>query len=638
MCGIAGYIDFTKKSTPDLCRKMGNALVHRGPDDEGQFFEENESAQIGFAHQRLSIIDTSSAGHQPMKLTNESLVIVFNGEIYNYKEVKNTLENLGHNFSSNSDTEVVLYAWKQWGEACIDRFKGMFAFAVFDKIKNKVFLVRDRVGVKPLYLYQKGGLLLFGSELKALMQHPKFEKKIDISSTALYMQYGYYPEPYTVFEDCIKLKAGHLMTVDLSSQKATRTAYWSLTSHFYSSQNRNKPEEEVLEEVEQLLTQSFKHRMVADVPVGVFLSGGYDSTAVTALLQKGSNQQLNTFTIGFEEEKYNEAPHAKKVAEYLGTNHHEQYCTFEDAISLIPELSQTYDEPFADSSAIPTLLVSKMAVKNVKVALSADGGDELFSGYGKYKTFEKYAKQLGPFSGSGITSKAIGTISPLLPSKKMGYNFDRRLQRIKQLIKTGVSPINAMKIGSQNLTELELKQLFISEFEIDLTNPTNFDDCIHELKNGDTLNAMLLADFKTYLVDDILTKVDRATMSVGLEGREPMLDHELAEYLASVPYALKTKNNVPKYLLKSIVHKYAPKEIMERPKMGFAIPVRQWMRNELKDVLEETLSKEKVEAAGIFNYSFVKQLKSSYLAGRDEDFTPLWFLFIFQQWHEEWVG
>jgi len=635
MCGIAGFIDFGLNSSETIAQKMGAKIQHRGPDSCGSFFENNNSYQIGFAHQRLSIIDLSKDGHQPMSLPGGNpLTIVFNGEIYNYKEVRKTLEATGVEFKTNSDTEVILCAWRKWGKECIAHFNGMFAFAVFDSLNQKVTLVRDRAGVKPLYVYQKNDVIIFGSELKSLMVHPKFEKVIDIDATALFMQYGYYPEPYTVFKNCTKLKAAHTLEIDLKNQQTTISEYWSLKHNFHSNENSNKSENEILEELEYLMTSAFDYRMVSDVPVGVFLSGGYDSTAVTALLQNSTKQAINTFTIGFEEDAYNEAPHAKKVAQYLGTNHTESYCTFKDAMAIIPKLPKIYDEPFADSSAIPTTLVSEIAVKEVKVALSSDGGDELFSGYGKYLTTKKYVEQLSKFSGSKPIENLLNIMDPLLPKSKMGFNFDRRYSRVKELISAGVSPLKSMQLSSQNLMSKELNKLFVAEIEIPFCN---FEKVLDDYSSGDPFNAMLIGDYKTYMVDDILTKVDRAAMSVGLEGREPLLDYRLAEYLASVPYALKTKDGIPKYLLKEILHKYVPKEIMDRPKMGFAIPVIKWMKNELRELLESELSEERVKSAGIFNYNEVERLKNNYLAGKNQDFNPVWFLFIFHQWHQQWM-
>lgn len=634
MCGIAGFIDFSNSSSKGILLDMGSAIKHRGPDSCGNYLANNDAFQIGFVHQRLSIIDLSEDGHQPMSLPDESLKIVFNGEIYNYKEVRRKLQDLGVEFKTKSDTEVILQAWKKWGDKSLSHLNGMFAFAIYDLINNKVTLVRDRAGVKPLYFYNNGELILFGSELKALMVHPHFKKEINLEATALFMQYGYYPEPYTVFKNCTKLKAGQTLEIDLESRQHSISEYWSLKEKFFSNENSSKSENQIIDELKGIMTSSFEYRMVSDVPVGVFLSGGYDSTVVTAMLQKSTNQTINTFTIGFEEEEYNEAHHAKKVANYLDTNHSENYCSFQDAMGIIPRLPLIYDEPFADSSAIPTTLVSEVAVKDVKVALSSDGGDELFSGYSKYRTAKQYVEHLSKFSGSKSAETVLNLMDPLMPKSKLGFNFSRRYCRLKEIIKSEVSPINWLRLSSQVLMTDELNALFVEEIEIP---NCNFNKVAEEFKHSDQFNAMLIGDYKTYMVDDILTKVDRAAMSVGLEGREPLLDYRLAEYLASVPYSMKTKNGISKYLLKEIAHQYIPEEIMTRPKMGFAIPVIDWMKNELRDLLESELSEARVSAAGVFNYAEVKRLKENYLSGKKEDFDPVWFLFIFHQWYHQWM-
>ncbi|MCB0480488.1 MAG: asparagine synthase (glutamine-hydrolyzing) [Flavobacteriales bacterium] len=631
MCGICGLIDFDNGSNLEQLTQMNATLTHRGPDAEGHFFEEIGSVQVGLGHKRLSIIDLSNHANQPMHSEDKKWAIVFNGEVYNFHEIRKELEALGETFTTQSDTEVVLKSWRKWGEKAVDRFIGMFAFAILDKTTQKLVLVRDRAGVKPLYYFHKNGVFLFGSELKALMAHPKFERVIDPDTTALYMKYGYYPEPHTVFKNCFKLPAASILEVDIKTNTSRVEAYWS------PFRNIEKPSEfsegETLERVENLLVDSFKYRMVSDVPVGVFLSGGYDSTAVTALLQKQSNQPLNTFTIGFDEKGFNEAPFASVIANRLGTNHTEEYCTHQDAQQVIPELGEIYCEPFGDSSAIPTILVSRMAKKHVKVALSADGGDELFAGYGKYKTTKKYLDMLASLPLPKVISSVMGSIKPIVPFSMLGYNAKRRYSKVEEMLASALSSTMVMKLNSAVLVPQELKKLVLnSAYEL----KTNFDltsNCGHKFED----NLMLATDYKTYMVDDILTKVDRATMSVGLEGREPMLDHRLAEFLATVPYSLKTKNEDPKYLLKTIVHKYVPKEMMDRPKMGFAVPVEKWMKDELVEMLEETLSFSAIKDAGVFNPNEVENLKRSYLNGKEEDFRAVWFLFVFQLWYNQWM-
>ena len=391
MCGIAGFVDFNGNSSIEILKKCTDALAHRGPDGSGYEIFENASVQIGLGHRRLSIIDLSSSASQPMKYKN--FHIIFNGEIYNYAEIKKSLEGLGHSFITHSDTEVILHAWEQWGSKMLQQFIGMFVLIIYDHDNNKLFACRDRAGVKPFNWYWKDGLFLFGSELKAILQHPAFTKEINLDGVAAFMQFGYVPAPHCIFKNIQKLKPGHFLTVNITTREIKTEQYWNVYDHY------NKPPlkldfTEAKEETEKILLKAFQYRMVSDVPVGVFLSGGYDSTCVTALLQKNSTQKIKTFTIGIPNAGMDEAPFAKATANYLGTDHTEYYCTEKEALEIVPQLSYYYDEPFADSSAIPTTLVSKIAREQVTVALSADAGDEIFAGYERYGYIMKYGKKV----------------------------------------------------------------------------------------------------------------------------------------------------------------------------------------------------------------------------------------------------
>ena len=390
MCGISGFIDFTKKTDRTILEKMNRIMAHRGPDGEGYGIYNSNTATIGLGHRRLSIIDLTEGGSQPQ--TFKSLHITFNGEIYNYAEIKKTLEDKGHQFNSHSDTEVILHAYAEWGSKALQQFIGMFAFVIYDEAKQKLFACRDRAGVKPFFYYWKDDLFLFGSELKALMQHPSFIKKINLDAAAAYMQLGYVPTPHCIFNNAHKLKPGHFLEVDVNSKSITATQYWNVYDAY------NQPVLKIdlpdaIAETEKLLISAFQYRMVSDVPVGVFLSGGYDSTCVTALLQANNTEKIKTFTIGVPDAGLNEAPYAKEIAAHLGTDHTEYYCTEKEAIEIVPQLPFFYDEPFADSSAIPTTLVSKIAREKVTVALSADAGDEIFAGYNRYDYMAKYGKK-----------------------------------------------------------------------------------------------------------------------------------------------------------------------------------------------------------------------------------------------------
>jgi asparagine synthase (glutamine-hydrolysing) len=607
---------------------MADTLIHRGPDDSGYELIKTDQAMIGLGQRRLSILDLSALGRQPMEF--EQLMLVLNGEIYNFMEIRSELEAFGYAFSSSSDTEVVLKAYHKWGVDCVQRFIGMFAFVVYDRQARKVILIRDRAGVKPLYWYFHQGLFLFSSELKSFHCHHGFQKEIDINALAMYLKYGYIPEPYAIFKYTRKLKAGHFLELDLDTRagEPRETCYWNVLDS-YNKPKLNIDEAEAMEETERLLKSSCEYRMVADVPVGMFLSGGYDSSAVTALLQTGRTERLKTFSIGFHEEKYNEALFASQVAEHLGTDHTEYYCTQKDALDIIPLLPEIWDEPFGDASAIPTTLVSRLARENVTVSLSADGGDEVFGGYGKYTSIRKKLRildRMPQFSKELIQNGLESSLVHKVAEKYGVLNAAERMNRW------------ATMIHGDEKSLLKLGTTFIqSEIDFLLLHPSrplssNFDIDIDQ----DWLSNILALDYKTYLVDDILTKVDRATMSVSLEGREPLLDHRLVEFVARLPEDYKIRGNDKKWLLKQIVHNYLPKQIMDRPKKGFAVPIFEWFREELKDYLLYYLDELRLREAGIFRPEPIVQLRDGYLAGDQTNITKLWFLLMFEMWREKW--
>jgi asparagine synthase (glutamine-hydrolysing) len=631
MCGIAGFCDFSKKSSNDILKNMTNVLHHRGPDDSGYFYNENAYSQIALGHRRLSILDLSIHGHQPMSF--EHLDIVFNGEVYNFKEIKKELLELGYCFYSDSDTEVILKSYHKWGIKAVDKFNGMFAITIYDKKNNKLILIRDRAGVKPFYYYKKDSLILFSSELKSFHQHPNFQKEINKNSLFLYLQFGYIPEPHSIFKDTYKLKAGHFIEIDLKSQKFEEKKYWDVID-FYNKPKLDISEDQAIETTEELLKSSFEYRMVSDVPVGVFLSGGYDSSVVTAILQSGRTEKLNTFTIGFKEKGFDEAPYAKDVAKYLGTNHTEYYCTQRDALEIIPKLCEIYDEPFGDSSAIPTILVSQLARKDVTVSLSADGGDEIFAGYSKYTTTLNYFNKFSfiPNSIKFALSLTMDNINPnYIPILNKTYNFSTRYEKINGILKSK-DIIEAMKYTSEYFTLKERKAILKTSFE---NLETNFDSKISDIT--DDINKMLAIDYKTYMVDDILAKVDRATMSVSLEGREPLLDYRLIEFVSQLPSNLKYKDGDKKWLLKQITHKYLPKKMMDRPKQGFGVPLTEWFRDELKDYFMVYLDEKRIEKEGLFDSKEIIELRDSYLLGNKENVQKLWFLLMFEMWYEKWM-
>ena len=640
MCGIAGFIDFKKNTSCEDLEKMTHTLTHRGPDAFGVKDFNFDHFQLGLGHRRLSIIDLSEGGKQPMSFKN--YWICFNGEIYNYNEIKKELIHLGHTFESTSDTEVVIHAYEEWGSSCLHKFIGMFAFAVVNTIDNKIFCARDRAGVKPFFYYFKDGLFLFSSELKPFHEHPRFQKKLDKNAIAAFMQYGNVPTPHCIFENCFKIRPGHYMELNIdetSFQKmslAHQKEYWNV----YDGYNQPKLDlsfEEAKKKTEDVLSDACNYRMVSDVPVGVFLSGGYDSASVTALLQKERTDKLKTFTISVPDIGLDEAPFAKEIANYLGTNHTEIECTHKEAIELIGDLPYYYDEPFADSSAIPTTLVSLAARKHVTVALSADAGDEVFAGYNRYDYIQRYGQKINKIPSFLRTAMVYGMDkipSNYIPVLRNKYNFHNRYEKVKGVLKNP-SEEQIMLSLSQQFTDRQINDLF--KRKITPLNTAYFSEELEE-KYFSSLSYMMAIDYQTYLVDDILQKVDRATMTASLEGREPYLDHRLIEWAARLPDHYKYHKGEKKYILKEILHQYIPKEMMDRPKMGFAIPIANWLQNDLRELVEEYINSEKIEKQGVFNVAYVEDIKRNFYAGKKEFDVKMWYLLMFQMWYEKWMN
>lgn len=636
MCGITGFIDRTgnhqDKDGRKIIQKMTDTLYHRGPDGGSTEILDLQTVQIGLGHRRLAIIDLTDHGKQPMMF--QDLWITFNGEVYNYQEIKKELTNLGHTFTGNSDTEMILHAFTEWGEKCLDRFIGMFAFVIINIREQKVFAARDRAGVKPFFYYHKNGLFLYASELKAFHEHPGFSKVIDPSAVAAFMQYGNVPTPHCIFTDCLKLKPGHFLTYDIKNDRVETTQYWNL----YDCYNKPKLElsfNEALNQTEELLTNAFNYRMVADVPVGVFLSGGYDSVSVTSLLQKDRTERLKTYTIAVPDIGLNEAPYAKEISQHLGTDHTEINCTQQEAIDLIPNLPHAYDEPFGDSSAIPTTLVSLMAKKHVTVALSADGGDEIFAGYNRYDYLMRHGKKIAnlpsPFRKSiaGMMEMVPADKIPVLKNK---YNFHNRYEKLKGILRDP-SPEKIMQSLTWQFEPERLNELMAQKFDLLETAYSS-----KELKKEyyTPLSYMMAIDYTTYMLDDILQKVDRATMTASLEGREPFMDQRIIEFAARLPDEYKYHQGIKKYILREVVHRHVPKEMMDRPKMGFAIPIADWLRTDLRDLLETYLSEDRIKKEGFFQWDYVSKLKTQFLLGKKEFDLKIWYLLMFEMWMEKW--
>lgn len=630
MCGITGFIDNKKSTSLSVLDQMVQTLKHRGPDDSGAELYEEDDVMIGFGQTRLSIIDLSPAGHQPMKYQN--LSIIFNGEIYNYREIKEILKKLGHRFKSTSDTEMILHAFQEWGPECVERFIGMFAFVLYDRKDRKVYAFRDRAGVKPLFYYQNKGLFLFGSELKAILQHPDFEKNIDLSAVRSYFDFGYVPSPYCIFKKTHKLEPGSYLVYDIKKGTIAHHIYWDSTE-YYRLPKLSISYEEAKEELHTLLKSAFQYRMVADVPVGVFLSGGYDSTAVAAILQSRIGTNLKTFTIGFEEGN-NEAPYAQNTARFLGTNHHEYTCTSREAQEIIPTIPQYYDEPFADSSAIPTMLVSRFARQYVTVALSADAGDELFAGYSSYPDFinklqwmNKIPDALKPSSSilfSGLSS-LIPVSQPVLKHKLEGLSRAMNRNHLQQAVNLFRITNSLPKVYSNRLLAVDTAE-YKTKFNL---NPAGF-SCEAEIA--------LAVDYQSYLQNDILTKVDRATMSVSLEGRDPLVDHRLLEFSAQLPFDYKYDGVSTKKILKEIVHEYVPREMMDRPKSGFSLPIYSWLRDELSYLVDEHLNEKELSVSGFFDVKFLLRQIELFKLNKLHYSPLIWKMLMFQMWYKRWIN
>ncbi|MBX2889186.1 MAG: asparagine synthase (glutamine-hydrolyzing) [Ferruginibacter sp.] len=634
MCGITGFVDFGCTSELDDLNNMTDALQHRGPDDRGTEFFSLEKFTIGLGFQRLSIIDLSKKASQPMWYKH--WCIIYNGEIYNFEALRSELQALGHVFNSLSDTEVILHAWDEWKEKAFYRFNGMFAFVIYNALDSSIVAVRDRTGVKPLYYYWNDGLFMFSSELKSFHSHPRFKKELSKQAVLQYIQYGYILAPYSIFENTFKLPAGHSLTFSPQTQGMEIKQYWNVFD-YYDKPKLNISYVEAKEEIRRLLLSAAQCRMVADVPIGIFLSGGYDSTAITALLQTGRTEKLNTFTIGLEEEAYNEAVYAKKVAGFLGTNHSEQYCTQKEVEDIIPTIPFFCDEPFGDSSIIPTMLLSRLAKKQVSVALSADAGDEIFGGYKKYSLaldlFKKISKIPEPIRGTAA-SIFSALPNPLLSQIFRNDAVVTKKSRLAQAIRNPNMIYIMDDVLSHSYAPLQLEELLSFNLPIPSSLTTISSSLASDVND---FEKMMAVDYKTYLPDDILVKVDRASMSVGLEARCPLLDYRIVEFTAQLPASFKLKNSITKKILKDIVHDLVPQELVNRPKMGFGVPIVDWLRKNPGVYLEEYFSPKALDAHGLFKQEGINKVLREWKAGNKSYYSLFWFLLMFQLWYKRWM-
>lgn len=624
MCGIAGFVEHTPTRGAEeraaLLDQMCKVIAHRGPDEQGA--EVRGAAALGM--RRLSIIDLAG-GHQPMSGCDPAVTLVFNGEIYNFRELQRDLESRGHKFKTHSDTEAIVHAYEEFGARCVDHLRGMFAFAVWDQNKRELFVARDRAGKKPLYYsLTKSGALVFGSELKSLLLHPDIEREINVEALDTYVTFGYVPDPLSIFEGVHKLPPGHTLTFDGS--RVVVDQYWDFPTE---TDAEPRDEEEYVEELRALLDEAVRLRLVADVPLGAFLSGGVDSSAVVGLMARHTSQPVKTFSIGFKEDSFDELKYARVAAKHFATDHHEFIVT-PDICQIVDELVWHFDEPFADSSAIPTHAVSKLARAHVKVVLSGDGGDELFAGYTRYVVERR--RSLFDRVPRPVRRGLMMPLSRALPHGAWGRNY---------IYNSAQDTIGRYVDSLSIFSNLNKRLLYTEDFRRALAGRLSASDRFTEIASrvnaNDPLGAMLYLDSKTYLPGDILTKVDRMSMAVSLEARVPLLDHKLIEFAARVPSSMKMRGLETKHLFKRAVRGLVPDEILDRPKQGFGVPVARWINDELRERVRDTLADPRAATRGYFDPRHTQRLLEEHERGRRDHSTALWALFMLELWHRAYV-
>lgn len=606
MCGIAG-IYHPEGAQQETLKQMSDAISHRGPDAEGFFVD----GEFGLAHRRLSIIDLSTAANQPMQSICKRYWMVFNGEVYNYKEIAKDLD---VQLKTTGDTEVILEAFAKWGPKMIEKLNGMFTISIFDTREKKLYLFRDRLGIKPLFVYRKNGIMAYASELKAVSAVREFELTVNRMAIPYFLHLGYIPEPLSIYAEVEKFPAGCWAVFDGHQLKVER--YWSASEKVTPNVISN--ETEAKEQLSQLLEASVARRLISDVPFGTFLSGGIDSSLVTALAQKSTSEKLKTFSIGFNDAKHDESSFARQVSEHLDTEHFEYRVTEKDALELVPDILPQYDEPYADSSAIPTMLVSKMARQEVTMTLSGDGGDELFHGYGMYAWAQRLNNPLVNAFHSPISSiLALG---------------EDRYKRIAKVFDYSDSDQIHSHIFSQEQYMFSTKE--ISELMVD-SSEANYALLALNPSLSRNLNAaerQALFDIDFYLKDDLLTKVDRASMRYSLEARVPILDHTVVEFALNLDPKLKVKNGTAKYLLKQVLYDHVPKQIFDRPKWGFSIPLDKWLKKDLSYIVEEYLNEKAISESGILKWSEVNSILTKWRSGQNHLYNRIWLMVLLQKW------
>jgi len=615
---------------------MGDAIAHRGPDGHGVWIDDRR--ELALTHRRLAIIDLSEAGHQPMISDCARYVLVYNGEIYNHLELRSELEAAGSapDWRGHSDTETMLAAISKWGvEGALARFNGMFGFALWDRKARVLTLARDRMGEKPVYYGFSGQTFFFGSELKSFRPHPDWSPRIDRNSVARFLRHNYVPGPDSIFEGIRKLPSAHYITIHVGGgQVGEPIPYWDLDAAARQPPMQGSPDA-IADDLEVLLLDSVKLRMASDVPLGAFLSGGYDSTIVAALMQAQSDRRVRTFTIGFDEKAYNEAEHAKAVARHLGTDHTEMYVSPRDALDVIPELPRIWDEPFADSSQIPTLLLSRLTRQHVTVSLSGDGGDELFCGYNRYLAGHAMWRRLGrlpapvrrALAGAMVrTPRSLYNLAEsVLPRGLRAQNLADRAPKLAQVMSIANDRDYYRRLVSH--WDEPTKMVIGCDPEDDW-QVSGWDEL------PTILDRMMVTDMKTYLPDDILAKVDRASMAVSLEGRIPLLDHRVVEFALRTPLELKYRNGQGKWLLRKILYRYVPRQLMDRPKMGFGVPIDEWLRGPLRDWAEALLDESRLRNEGFFEPREIRLKWEQHLSGQRRWHYYIWDVLMFQAWYE----
>ncbi|MCT4493014.1 asparagine synthase (glutamine-hydrolyzing) [Bosea minatitlanensis] len=639
MCGIAGFVRIGRTAGPPLpspesLDRMIDTLAHRGPDARGVWYDEVRG--VGFGHRRLSIRDLSPAGAQPMMSSCGRFVIIYNGEIYSHDEIAADLAGTGRTLRGHSDTEIMLEAFAEWGvERVLPRLIGMFAFALFDKETGELVLARDRLGIKPLYWSAANGLLLFGSELKPLRAVPSWTPVVDRSAMASFMRHNYIPAPLTIYKGVQKLEPGTLLRARRDGS-VTVEPFWNLRTIAEKAvaSPSNIADGDALDRLDKLLLDAVRRRLVADVPIGALLSGGIDSSLVTALMTETTGGKINTFSIGFSEKGYDEAPYAREIARYLGTQHTELYAKAEHALGMVEKLPHWYDEPFADSSQLPTALVCELTRQHVKVVLSGDGGDELFAGYSRYPlALDLWRKQqLAPSPLRTIAAHGLLAM-PAAILDKLGQILPSRLRQDRFGSKAKRYATALLSQDPDGLYRQMLSHWHAPETVViggDEMKGTLWDKHLQRTV-PDFLDRMMLFDTLTYLPDDILTKVDRASMAVALEARVPLLDHRVVEFAWRLPQHMKVRDGVSKWALRQVLYRRVPRELLDRPKMGFGVPLAAWLRGPLRDWTENLLSEARLKQQGLFHPEPIRERWQAHLSGADWAY-PLWNVLMAQSW------